>query len=153
MRRTTVIATTTLIALLAAGCSSGTGTGDKKTDAKPSTATLAAKWGPKLDAVAAGDKAVCNSVGDKACADHLTDIALAVTDLEQDVNDAGGNAKYPRTVAELGKVNAAVDAYTKHECLGDENAGIEGSPCPDDAQTILTGGKTLALALQVDEAR
>lgn len=27
----------------------------------------------------------------------------------------------------------------------------KGSPCPDDAQTILTGGKTLTLALKADE--
>jgi hypothetical protein len=150
MRRTAATATAVLIAVLTVGCSSGDG--DPKADAKPTTAKLSTKWGPKLDTVTAGEKAVCNQVGDQACAEHLTDIALVVGDLERAVNQAGDSAVYPRTVAELGKVNAAVEAYTDHECLGDENAGIEGSPCPDDAQTILTGGKTLTLALQADEA-
>lgn len=150
MRRTAATATAVLIALLAVGCSSGDG--DGKADAKPSPKKLSTKWGPKLDTATEADAAVCNQVGDQACAEHLTDIALAVSDLEQDVNAAGGSAKYPRTTAELDKVNDAVQAYTDHECLGDENAGIEGSPCPDDAQTILTGGKTLTLALQADEA-
>ncbi|MFD5848368.1 hypothetical protein [Streptomyces chartreusis] len=148
MRRTT--ATVVLVALLTAGCSSG----DGKADAKPTptTAKLSTKWGPKLDTATEADAAVCNQVGDQACAEHLTDIALVVGDLERAVNEAGGSAKYPRTTAEISKVNDAVQAYTDHECLGDENAGIEGSPCPDDAQTILTGGKTLTLALQADEA-
>ncbi|RSN50513.1 hypothetical protein DMH12_24845 [Streptomyces sp. WAC 04229] len=143
-----------LLAVLAAGCSNdgdGGGAGDGK-ESKPSAAGLAKTWTPKLEQVTAGaDDAVCNEVGDKACATHLTDIALVVGELEQAVNDAGGTAEYPRTVAEIGKVNAAVDAYTEHECLDDENAGVSGSPCPDDAQTILTGGQTLVLALQADE--
>ncbi|MGC9479250.1 hypothetical protein ACP4I1_34590 [Streptomyces sp. WG4] len=112
---------------------------------------LAAEWGPKLAATTDGEDAICNQVGDKACATHLTDIAIVVGELEQAVDEAGGTATYPRTMAEIAKVNAAVDAYTEHECLEDENAGIKGSPCPDDAQTILTGGETIVLALQADE--
>jgi hypothetical protein len=153
MRRT---AAAVLVALLAAGCSSG---GDDGKAAPASTAgsstksggKLSTEWGPKLAAAADGDKAVCNQVGDQACAEHLTDIASVVTDLESAVDEAGGKTAYPRTVKELDKVNAAVDAYTEHECLKDENAGIEGSPCPDDAQTILSGGETLPLALKADE--
>ncbi|CAL9667680.1 hypothetical protein SUDANB145_07245 (plasmid) [Streptomyces sp. enrichment culture] len=95
---------------------------------------------------------MCNLVGDQECAEHLTDIAIVVTDLEQAVAEAGGAAVWPRTVMQLKKVNAAVDAYTEHECLGDENAGIAGSPCPDDAQVIMSGGQALVLALQADEA-
>ncbi|WP_329474283.1 hypothetical protein OIE75_40940 (plasmid) [Streptomyces sp. NBC_01723] len=152
-RTTTTAAAVLLLAVLTVGCSSGDGGGDGKPDpGKSSTAAgLAGEWGPKLAAATDGKDAVCNQVGDKACATHLTDIALVVGELEQAVNEAGGTAEYPRTVAEIGKVNAAVDAYTEHECLEDENAGIQGSPCPDDAQTILTGGQTIALALQADE--
>ncbi|MFE1949891.1 hypothetical protein ACFW9D_05415 [Streptomyces sp. NPDC059524] len=150
MRRTTVSAAAVLVVLLAAGCSSGDGDG-KPAASSAAGGKLSAKWTPKLDAAADGNKAVCNQVGDKACAEHLTDIALVVSDLEQAVDEAGGRAEYPQTVAEIGKVNDAVDAYSEHECLNDENAGMAGSPCPDDAQTILTGGKTLALALQADE--
>ncbi|MFE0207030.1 hypothetical protein [Streptomyces sp. NPDC058985] len=153
MRRTTASAAVLLLAVLA-GCSDGDGGGDGKTEPTSSASAggkLAGEWGPKLAAATDGKDAVCNQVGDKACATHLTDIALVVGELEQTVNEAGGTAEYPRTVAEIGKVNAAVDAYTDHECLEDENAGIEGSPCPDDAQTILTGGETIALALQADE--
>lgn len=153
MRRTAATAAAVLVVLLAAGC---TGEGDDgKTKPNPTSSVaagnLSAEWGPKLNAATNADKAVCNSVGDQACAEHLTDIALVVTDLEQAVDEAGGRTKYPQTTIELAKVDKAVDAYTEHECLRDENAGIEGSPCPDDAQTILTGGKTLVLALQADE--
>ncbi|MFI8483790.1 hypothetical protein [Streptomyces rubrogriseus] len=157
MRRTTA-ATVLLAALLAAGCSNGDdGGGDEKVEATSSASApsasgkLAGVWGPKLSEATDGKDAVCNEVGDQACAEHLTDIALVVGDLELAVNEAGGSSSYPRTVAELEKVDAAVDAYSDHECLNDENAGIKGSPCPDDAQTILTGGQTLVLALQADE--
>ncbi|MES4886179.1 hypothetical protein ABVB69_37685 [Streptomyces sp. NPDC000349] len=153
MHRTTATATAVLLLAALAGCSDGDEGGDGKPKPTKSTAAgLAGEWGPKLSAATDGKDAVCNQVGDKACATHLTDIALVVGELEQAVNEAGGIAEYPRTVAEIGKVNAAVDAYTEHECLEDENAGIEGSPCPDDAQTILTGKHTLPLALQADEA-
>jgi hypothetical protein len=154
MRRTTATAAAVLTVLLAAGCSDTEADGKpapSKSSASDGAGRLSTTWGPKLAAVTDGKDAVCNEVGDQACAEHLTDIALAVGDLERDVNEAGGNTVYPRTVAELERVNDAVDAYTEHECLGDENAGIAGSPCPDDAQTILTGGKTLPLALQADE--
>ncbi|MEY9997347.1 hypothetical protein ABIE67_009466 [Streptomyces sp. V4I8] len=152
MRRTTTATAAVLVVLLTGGCSNTGGDG-KPAGSSPSGTTggLSAKWAPKLAAVTDGKKTVCNQVGDQGCAEHLTDIALAVGDLERDVNDAGGSSRYPRTLAELGRVNDAVDAYTEHECLGDENAGIAGSPCPDDAQTILTGGKTLPLALKADE--
>ncbi|MET8212810.1 hypothetical protein ABZT51_44085 [Streptomyces sp. NPDC005373] len=152
MRRTiTACAAAVLVALLAAGCSGGGDDAKTKPTPASSAGKLSAEWGPKLDAATDGDKAVCNQVGDQACAEHLTDIAMVVGDLEQAVNDAGGKAKYPQTTTEVQKVNDAVDAYTEHECLKDENAGIQGSPCPDDAQTILTGGKTLTLALKADE--
>lgn len=160
MRRTTV-SCAVLAAVLAAGCStSGEGTGKSagisssasaSASASQAGAGLAAKWGPKLASATAGEAAVCNEVGDHACAEHLTDIALAVGELEQDVTQAGGASAYPRTVAEVERVNTAVAAYTEHECLGDENAGIPGSPCPDDVQAILGGGKALPLALQADE--
>lgn len=158
MRRTTAVTAALFTVLLAGGCSSGGDDGgDGKTEgtssasASSASGKLAGVWGPKLANATDGKDAVCNQVGDQACAEHLTDIALVVGDLEIAVNQAGGSASYPRTVAELEKVDAAVDAYSDHECLNDENADIKGSPCPDDAQTILTGGQTLALALQADE--
>jgi hypothetical protein len=138
--------------LLATACTSS---GDSKPAASPSSAAagLAAEWAPKLKAVAATDTGICNQAGDQACAEHLTDIAMAVTDLEQTVTAAGGKGAYPRTVAEVDKANAAVDAYTDHECLGDENASITGSPCPDDARVIMSAPGVLQLSLEADEAR
>jgi hypothetical protein len=140
-----------LILAAATACTSSSNGSDSKPS--PSSSSLAAEWAPKLEAAAKADTGICNQAGDEACADHLTDIALAVTDLEQAVTEAGGKDSYPRTVAEIGKVNDAVEAYTKHECLGDENASIEGSPCPDDARTILAGGSALTLSLEADEAK
>lgn len=147
MPRHTLAAAVLLLAAATACTSSDSG------DAKPSPSTtgLAAEWGPKLTQATTADAAVCNQVGGQACAEHLTAIALAVSRLESAVTDAGGPAAYPQTTALIQKNNAAVQAYTDHECLGDENAGIQGSPCPDDAQTVMSSGAALPLALQADE--
>ncbi|MFG2548267.1 hypothetical protein ACGFOM_38225 [Streptomyces sp. NPDC048594] len=80
MHRTTTAAAAVLLAVLTAGCSNdnGDGGGDGK-ESKPAAAGLAKTWTPKLEQVTAGaDDAVCNEVGDKACATHLTDIALVL---------------------------------------------------------------------------
>ncbi|MET9056769.1 hypothetical protein ABZX99_02985 [Streptomyces antibioticus] len=151
MRHRTTAIVGLLAALAVAGCSASTA--DSKPSATGTTAGLAAEWGPKLKQATAADPAVCNAVGDQACAEHLTDIAIAVTELEGDIADEGGKAAYPETSAQIDKNNAAVQAYTDHECLGDENAGIQGSPCPDDVQTILSTAEALPLALQADEAQ
>lgn len=145
--RTAVVGAVLLLA--ATACTSG---GDSKPAASPSStaAGLASGWAPNLRTAATG---VCNQAGDRACAEYLTDIALALTDLEQAVVDAGGRATYPRTVAEIDKANAAVQAYTDHECLGDVNASIEGSPCPDDARVIMAAPAVLRLSLEADEAQ
>jgi hypothetical protein len=140
--------------LLATATACTSDSSDKPASPASSTSPgLAAEWGPKLQQATLAESAVCNQVGDQACAEHLTAIALVVTDVEQAVNEAGGKDKFPRTVEEIGKINTAVDAYTDHECLGDENAGIQGSPCPDDARTIMAGGEALRLALEADEAK
>ncbi|GGQ83715.1 hypothetical protein [Streptomyces flaveolus] len=156
MHRTRTI--TVLAALILAGataCSSSSDSSDSKPSASATAAagTLSVELAPKLETATKADPAVCNQVGDQACAEHLTDIALAVTDLEQSLPGAGGADAYPRTSAEVVKINAAVDAYTEHECLGDENAAITGSPCPDDAQAIMTGAAKLPSLMEVDEAK
>lgn len=145
--RTAIAAAVLLLA--ATACTGGSGS---KPTASPSrtAAGLASKWAPDLKAADAG---VCNQAGDRACAEHLTDIALALTDLEQTVTAAGGKGVYPRTVVEIDKANAAVQAYTDHECLGDVNASIQGSPCPDDARVIMSAPAVLRLSLEADEAR
>jgi hypothetical protein len=149
-RHATRLLAATLILAAATACSSSS---HSAPTASPSpTGKLAAEWTPKLKAATEADTGICNQAGDKACAEHLTDIALVVGDLEGAVDDAGGKAAYPKTTAELAKVDKAVDAYTKHECLDDPNASIAGSPCPDDARTIITGGEALQLALAADEA-
>lgn len=147
-------ATITLAAaLLLAAATACTSSSSDKPSPSPTKATLSAEWGPKVTTATTADTAICNQVGDQVCAEHLTDIALVVTDLESAVSEAGGKDKYPRTVAEIVKIDDAVDAYTEHECLGDKNAGIEGSPCPDDAHTITAGAEALPLALEADEAK
>lgn len=148
--RTAIAAAVLLLA--ATACTSG---GDSKPAASPSStaAGLAAEWAPKLKTVAAADTGICNQVGDQACAGHLTDIALALTELEQAVTAAGGKGVYPRTVAEIDRTDAAVEAYTDHECLGDVNASIQGSPCPDDARVVMSAPATLRLSLEADEAQ
>ncbi|MFI1562180.1 hypothetical protein ACH4ZX_03800 [Streptomyces sp. NPDC020490] len=144
----------TALILTAAACTTS-GSDDKPAATTKTTSPagkLSAAWTPKLKAATKTDTGICNQAGDQACAEHLTDIALVVDDLETAINGAGGAAAYPKTTAQIGKVNAAVEAYTEHECLGDENASIQGSPCPDDARTIMAGGEALQLALAADEA-
>jgi hypothetical protein len=150
-RHATRLLAATLILAAATACSSSSHSSTSNASPSP-TGKLAAEWTPKLKAATEADTGICNQAGDKACAGHLTDIALVVTDLEDAIGDAGGKAAYPKTTAELAKVDKAVDAYTLHECLDDPNASIEGSPCPDDARTIITGGEALQLALAADEA-
>jgi hypothetical protein len=139
--------------VVASTACSGSGSDDAKPNASTTAGKLSAELAPTLETATKADPAVCNQVGDQKCAAHLTDIALAVTDVEQALAEAGGADAYPRTTAEVAKINEAVDAYTEHECLGDENAGIAGSPCPDDAQAIMTGAAKLQSLMEVDEAK
>lgn len=136
----------------AVACSSSTNS-DSKPSVSPTRPQLSAEWTQKLKNAAKADTGICNQAGEKACAEHLTDIALVVGDLESAVDEAGGADQYPRSSKEIDKVNAAVDAYTKHECLNDPNASIQGSPCPDDARTIMAGAETLQATLVADEAK
>lgn len=136
-------------ALILTGCTDSSSDDSKPKNTKPS---LADTWTTKLKTAATADTGICNQAGEKACADHLTDIALVVGDLEDAINTAG-STRYPRTAAEIDEVNKAVQAYTDHECLNDENASIQGSPCPDDARTIMTGAETLQSTLVADEAK
>ncbi|WP_333743816.1 hypothetical protein [Streptomyces ardesiacus] len=152
-RRHTITVFAALVLAGATACSSSSDSSDSKPSSSATAGKLSAEFAPKLEQATEADAAVCNQVGDQACAEHLTGIALAVTDLEQSLPGAGGEDAYPKTTAEVAKINAAVDAYTEHECLGDENAGIKGSPCPDDAQVIMTGGAKLQSLLEVDEAK
>lgn len=142
-------------AVLLLGATACTSSDGSKPAASPSStaAGLAAEWAPKLKTAATADTGICNQAGDQACAGHLTDIALAITDLEQTVTAAGGKSVYPRTVAEIDKADVATEAYTIHECLGDENASIQGSPCPDDARVVMSAPAALQLSLEADEAR
>lgn len=153
--------TRTAIATLALLTAATTGCGSQGSDPKPATAAspgpsstapkLSTTWGPKLnDAVNTGP-ATCNLVGDTLCAHHLTDIAIVVGDLRRAIEEASAADAYPRSMAEITAIDAAVEAYTDHECLDDPNAGMRKSPCPDDAQAIMTGGAVLRLALEVDE--
>lgn len=148
MRHHTAIGLLTA-ALILTACSNGSHDDAKPKNNKPS---LADTWTTKLKTAAQTDTGICNQAGEKACANHLTDIALVVGDLEDAINTAGAT-RYPRTAAEIDKVNKAVQAYTDHECLNDENASIQGSPCPDDARTIMTGAETLQSTLVADEAK
>ncbi|MGQ4471934.1 hypothetical protein ACN6K6_004720 [Streptomyces violaceoruber] len=141
-----------LVAALAlTGCSSSQGSSDKSSDNKQSA--LSDEWIPKLETATTTEDPICNEVGDQACAEHLTGIALLMTDLREAIDEAGGLDAYPRTVREIAKIDEAVEACTEHECLADENAGNAGSPCPDDVYTIRSGGDVLPFALQVDELK
>jgi hypothetical protein len=151
-------AAVTLVAALVlgvTGCTSSEGGGGTDTSTSPSASVsgLSSEWIPKLEEATEGRSGVCAEVGDQACAEHLTDIALVVSDLESAIQDAGAEEAYPRSMKEIEKINKAVDAYTEHECLGDPNAGIDGSPCPKDTYTIMGGGTSLQFTMTTDELK
>lgn len=150
MHHRTTITLTAAALILATSC---TNSSNDEPAATPGRTKLSTEWITKLENATTTDKATCNEVGDQACAEHLTDIAEVVIDLEIAIDEAGGVDAYPRSMKQIDQINEAVDAYTEHECLGDENAGIPGSPCPDDARTIMTGGAALQLALETDESK
>ncbi|MGW8679647.1 hypothetical protein ACWGNN_01010 [Streptomyces sp. NPDC055817] len=148
--------------LLLAGCSGAHDSGDAKPD-KPKTSAsrsssatvkLSDEWIPKLDKATDGKgEAVCGSVGTQQCADHLTKIATTVFDLESAIEEADAKSDYPRSMAEIKKVDKATDAWTEHQCLNDPNADMDGSPCPKDAYDILGAGAGLQMTLITDELK
>ncbi|MGW0821816.1 hypothetical protein [Streptomyces sp. NPDC002845] len=142
-------------AVLMLGVGACTSSGGDSTSAASTTSSsspkLTTEWVPKLRDANSPQSAICNQVGDAACAEHLTDIAVVAGDLEEAIDEAGVRGTYLRSVAEIEKIDAAADAYVDHECLDDPNAGIDGSPCPDDAYAIMIRGAVLELALLADE--
>lgn len=147
--------------LLLAGCS-GAHSGDAKPEepkasastSSSATVKLSDKWIPKLEkATDSNGEAVCGSVGTQQCADHLTKIATAVFELETAIEEADAKAGYPRSMAEIKKVDKATEAWTEHECLNDPNADMDGSPCPKDAYDIMGAGAGLQFTLITDELK
>ncbi|MEV5898421.1 hypothetical protein [Streptomyces sp. NPDC052127] len=137
-------------ALLLTACSSSGNDADDKPSTNPSNAGLAKDWGPTFTSLATTEPALCNLVGDQACADHVAAIASNANKLEDVVEKTGGS--YPRTKNKIMKIMTGSTSYTLHECSGDENAGIEGSPCPDDVFQVRAAAETLPFTLEADEA-
>lgn len=144
------ILATVAVLLTVTACSNSSSDTSSSSSPSATHTGLGSEWASRIQAVSVGAPAICNRVGDKACAEHLTNIAIAVTQLE-DAITAAGASKYPRSASLIDEIDDAVDAYTRHECLNDDDANIADSPCPDDASTITAGAKALPYALQADE--
>ncbi|MET9099600.1 hypothetical protein [Streptomyces antibioticus] len=144
--RTTAIGLATALFLTA--CSSSGDDADSKPS--PYSANLAKDWGPTFTSLTDTEPTLCNLVGDQACADHVSAIASNANDLEDVIEKTG--ASYPRTKIKIMEIVNSATSYTVHECSGDENAGIEGSPCPDDVFQVRAGAEALPFTLEADEA-
>lgn len=169
MRRTATAVTAALFTvLLAAGCSSGDGGGDGKTDASSapasstpaaveseSTATpkLSAEWGPKLDAASDSSKpSVCKTVGSKPCVDHITELTQLVYDVRDAIDTAGATPVYPKTLEAIGNVEDASGSYAEGGCAGSsEETLADGSVCGGYVATLLLGPATLSMTMTTDE--
>ncbi|MEU9264573.1 hypothetical protein AB0E04_03840 [Streptomyces sp. NPDC048251] len=149
-RNTTTAAVGLAAALLLTACSSSGGGADDKPSSSPSSAGLAKDWGPTFTSLSNTEPALCNLVGDQACAEHVAAIASNANKLEDIIEKTGGS--YPRTKNKIMKIMNGSTSYTVHECAGDENAGIEGSPCPDDVFQVRAAAETLPFTLEADEA-
>ncbi|MFE9391695.1 hypothetical protein [Streptomyces sp. NPDC006784] len=153
MKRTVIAACSAAVLLAAAGCGSSDEATKTDSDSRPSGKPLSEKWQPKIQA--AKDKAptsVCENVGSTECADYLSGIVIAVYRLRDELDD-GAKDRYPRTVKRIKKIDRASTDYTKHECKGDPNAGMEGSPCPKHVADIVAGSSALLMEMGMDEAK
>ncbi|MGW2048579.1 hypothetical protein ACWCPF_25860 [Streptomyces sp. NPDC001858] len=137
-----------LAALFLTACTSSSGDADSKPS--PTGPGLAKDWGPTFTKLAATEPGLCNLVGEQACADQIAAIASNANDLEDVIEKTGGS--YPRTKNKIMKIVNGATSYTLHECPGDANAGIAGSPCPDEAFQVRAAAEALPLALEADEA-
>lgn len=167
MRTRTITATTAVAAvLLLAGCSSSSG---HDNTAKPSAPTATAStpkataadavklstvWVPKLQAIADGDGVSDCSTdsGSGGCVQAISDSVDLFTQLTDAISAAGAVGQYPKTIAEITKLVGNADTYTKDECPGDDNADIDGSPCPKNALAVVVGVTGLEFVMQTDEA-
>lgn len=155
--------------LVLAGCSGGSGG-----DAKPAAATsapsttpaattsapagptvkLSAAWVPKLKTLSDGPglSDCAADSGSTGCSDGIGGSVVVFGQIAHAIDAANAKDEYPKTIAELGKLLDAASAYTDDECPGDENADIDGSPCPKNAIAVSVGVTTLEFIMQTDEA-
>lgn len=158
--------------LVLAGCSGGSGGDAKPTaatsaqSAAPSAAAattsapagpavkLSATWVPKLNALSDGPglSDCAADSGSSGCSDGIGSSVVVFGQIAHAIDAANAKDEYPKTIVELGKLLDAASAYTDDECPGDENADIDGSPCPKNAIAVSIGVTTLEFIMQTDEA-
>ncbi len=156
-----------LTVLLAAGCTSGED--EPKADTKPSATAssspaataetaesskapeLYAKWGPKLEAAGEGTSGVCTDAGAEQCVDHVTKLTELVYDVDDAIDEADAAAAYPKTKAEIAKVEDASEAYVEDGCAGSGEATLGGTVCGEHVQRLLLGPANVSMTLQTDE--
>lgn len=171
MRRTTLSAAVLLTVLLAASCSGG---GDdpkaasssspaksaaaKQEDSADTAASssappkLSTKWAPKLEAASkASQPNICKDAGAKQCTDHITKLTELVYDVGDAIDEADATADYPKTVAQIAKVERASEGYVDDGCAGSGEATLGGSACGGHVQWLLLGPATVEMTLQTDE--
>ncbi|MEU5243824.1 hypothetical protein AB0G81_06865 [Streptomyces asoensis] len=139
-----------LSVLLLTGCTTNSGDTADKPGPSASGVRLSAGWGPKLITLTDTKRALCNQAGDHGCADHVAAIAIEANALQDVIEKTGGS--YPRTKIKIMEIVNGATSYTVHECGGDTNASIAGSPCPDDVFQVRGGAETLPFTLEADEA-
>lgn len=166
MRTYTAVTAAVLLAAALTACSSGS---DKDAPAKPgaqgaaagtpqTTATAAAvklstTWVPKLEALADGSGVTDCSTdsGSADCVQAISDSVGLFTQIIDAISTSTAADQYPKTVAEVDKLVGGADTYNTDGCPGDENADVDGSPCPKTALAVVVGVSTLQMVMQTDE--
>ncbi|WP_157849380.1 hypothetical protein [Streptomyces violaceorubidus] len=168
MRHTTTATAAVLLAVLAAGCSSGDD-GDGKADGSPAPSTssaapaesettaarpkLSTEWSPKLQAATSSSQDdVCKTVGAKPCVDHITRLTELVYDVRDAIDTAGATAAYPKALEAIGDVEDASAAYAEGGCAGSSEATLlDGSECGGYVATLLLGPSMVDMTMTTDE--
>lgn len=122
------------------------------TDAGGKVRGFAKTWRPRLQNLAEqADISPCQRPSTTACAQAIEDIMAVSDDLSNALEDAGAFGDYPKTVAQITKLDLAQVEYNTAGCEGDPGADADGSPCFRHALAVTMGPTMLDLALATDE--
>lgn len=93
----------------------------------------------------------CVPVSADSCSQAQIDVGAVVQALASEIKSRGVTARYPHTMSDVDKIQAAAAGYASGDCLGNPSADVDGSPCFSDSATVLLGPATLMNDLSLDE--
>lgn len=131
---------------------SSTPTATTDPDAGGKVRGFAKTWRPRLQALAdQADISPCQRPSTTACAQAIEDIMAVSDDLSNALEEASAFDDYPKTAAQITRLDLAQVEYNTAGCEGDPGADADGSPCFRYALAVTMGPTMLDLALATDE--